>query len=72
MQIAVSEQTHFIDFLSNSVPADTKLVFDRVSNISVKGLSAANDLLTLDLGVPTSVTHHGRYASTANSTGVVD
>jgi len=72
MHNAVSEQTHLIDFLSKSVPADTKLVFERVSNISVKGLSEANDLLTLDLGMPISVIHHGRYAATANPTGVMD
>lgn len=72
MQDAVTGQTHFIDFLSNSVPADTKLVFDRVSRISVDGLSTANNLLTLDLGGPTPLNPPERVVSTAVPTVVVD
>lgn len=55
MQDAVTRQTHFMDFLSESVPADTKLVFDRVTSVANEGLSTANDLLTSDLGIPTNV-----------------
>ncbi len=63
MQDAVTRQTHFMDFLSESVPADTKLVFDRVTSVSNKGLSTANDLLTSNLGIPTNISAAERFVS---------
>lgn len=72
LQNTVSGQTQFMDFLSNSVPADTKQSFEQIIDISNEGLAIVNDLLVLGANTPTLVNVPEESAASGTPTQVVE
>lgn len=72
LQNTVSGQTQFMDFLSNSVPADTKQSFEQIVDISNESLATVNDLLVLSADTPTLVSVPEESTASGTPTQVVD
>jgi hypothetical protein len=72
LQETATKQAQFMNFLSKSVPAETKQAFEHVFRVSNESLATINDLLVLSAGTPTLVSAPERLTPTGTQTLVVE